>query len=568
MNQNPEPGATSTDPKQDFIRAIVARDRAAGVSVVTRFPPEPNGYLHVGHAKAICLNFALAAESGGVCNLRFDDTNPSAEEAEFVEAIQADIRWLGYDWGERLFFTSSYFEQLYTFARELIVKGLAYVDDLTAEQTREYRGTVTEPGRDSPHRSRTVEENLDLFERMRAGEFADGSRTLRARIDMASPNLNLRDPVLYRISSVPHHRTGTEWAIYPMYDWAHGQSDALEGVTHSICTLEFENHRPLYDWFLDNIDAPCHPRQIEFARFNLSHTITSKRKLRALIEGHHVSGWSDPRMPTLRAMRRRGVPPEAIRTVCEEGGVTKVNGVTEMAVFDNAVRSHLNATVNRVMAVLDPVELVIENYPEDSEEWLEAVNNPEDAAAGVRQVPFSRTLYIERDDFLAEAPRKYFRLTPGREVRLRYAYYVTCTGFENDPETGALKRVLCTYDPETRGGDSADGRKVKGTIHWVSASHSLPAEARLFDHLFSVTNPSDVPAGGDFTDNLNPDSLVVADACRVEPSVASAPAGARFQFERKGYFCVDEVDSAPGALVFNRTVALRDAWAKQAQPGR
>ena len=522
-----------------------------------------NGYLHIGHAKAICLNFAIAAEYGGVCNLRFDDTNPSAEEVEYVDAIQEDIRWLGFDWGERLFFTSDYFGQLYEFAVELVEQGRAYVDDLTPEEMREFRGTVTQPGRNSPHRDRTPEENLDLLGRMRAGEFADGSRTLRAKLDMASPNLNLRDPVLYRISSAAHHRTGSEWSIYPMYDWAHGQSDALEGVTHSICTLEFENHRPLYDWFLDNISAPCHPQQIEFARFNLSHTVTSKRKLRELVEGGHVDGWSDPRMPTLRALRRRGVPPEAIRATCEESGVTKVNGVTEIAVFDNAVRAHLNATAPRVMAVLDPVELVIENYPADGEELLEAVNNPEDESAGVREVPFARTLYIERDDFLADAPRKYFRLTPGREVRLRYAYYVTCTGFETDPETGALLRVLCTYDPETRGGDSADGRKVKGTIHWVSAQHSLPVEVRLFDHLFNVSNPSDVPEGGSFTDHLNSDSLVISKACRIEPSVAWAVAGQRFQFERKGYFCVDEQDSAPGALVFNRTVALRDTWARR-----
>lgn len=567
MERNSDSGGTSTTPPRDFVRAIVADAHAAGAAIVTRFPPEPNGYLHVGHAKAIYLNFTLAAEFGGVCNLRFDDTNPSAEETEYVDGIQEDIRWLGFDWGERALFTSDYFEQLYGYARELVQQGLAYVDDLTPEQTREYRGTVNAPGQNSPHRERSVEENLDLFERMRAGEFPDGSRTLRAKIDMASPNLNLRDPVLYRISSVPHHRTGSAWNIYPMYDWAHGQSDAIEGVTHSICTLEFENHRPLYDWFLDHISAPCHPQQIEFARFNLSHTVTSKRKLRQLVEGGHVSGWTDPRMPTLRAMRRRGIPPEAIRAVCEESGVTKVNGVTEMVVLENAVRAQLNAEATRVMAVLDPVELVIENYPEDSEELIVAVNNPEDEAAGTREVPFARTLYIEREDFRTEAPRKYFRLKPGQEVRLRYAYYVTCTGFETDPATGEVTRVLCTYDPETRGGDSADGRKVKGTIHWVSAKHAVEAEVRLFDHLFQVTNPSDVPEGGEFTDHLNPESLVKVTG-RLEPSLAEARVGQRFQFERKGYFCIDSEDSTADAPVFNRTVALRDTWAKRETPGR
>jgi len=563
METDSDRRATPPRPSLDFVRAVVARDRAAGREIRTRFPPEPNGYLHIGHAKSICLNFGIAAEYGGVCALRFDDTNPTKEEQEYVEAIQEDIRWLGFDWGENLCFTSDYFEQLYGFARQLIEKGLAYVDDLTPEETREYRGTVNEPGRDSPHRDRSVAENLELFERMRAGEFPDGSRTLRARIDMASPNLNLRDPVLYRISSAPHHRTGTAWRIYPMYDWAHGQSDAIEGVTHSICTLEFENHRPLYDWFLDNIDAPCHPQQIEFARLNLTHTLISKRKLLAMIAAGVVSGWSDPRMPTLRAMRRRGFPPRAIRNFVEETGVTKYNGRTEAVVLENAVRAELNATAPRVMAVLDPLELVIENYPADGEERLEAVNNPEDPAAGTRSVPFSGKLWIERQDFLADAPRKYFRLTPGREVRLRYAYYVTCTGFDTDPESGAVTRVRCTYDPETRGGDSADGRKVKGTIHWVSQAQALAAEVRLFEHLFLAADPEDVPEGGDPLAGVNPDSLHVLRDARVEPGLADAARGATYQFERHGYFCVDDPDSRPGALVFNRTVALRDTWTRR-----
>jgi glutaminyl-tRNA synthetase len=522
----------------NFVQSIVEADLAAGTDeVVTRFPPEPNGYLHIGHAKAICVNFGLAERYRGRCNLRFDDTNPSAEEMEFVESIQEDVRWLGFDWEDRLFFASDYFETLYEWGVRLIEKGLAYVCDLSAEETREYRGTVTSPGRDSPWRDRPVEESLDLFRRMREGEFEDGARTLRAKIDMASPNMNLRDPVMYRIMRAHHHRTGDAWCIYPTYDWAHGQSDAIEGITHSVCTLEFENHRPLYEWFLEHLDLEHEPKQIEFARLNLTYAVLSKRKLVELVEGGHVAGWDDPRMPTVAGFRRRGYTPEAIRSFCDEIGVTKFNSTVDMVVLENSLRSDLNRRAPRRMGVLRPVKLVITNYPEESEE-LPCVNNPEDEAAGTRMVPFSRELWVERDDFRAEAPRKWFRLAPGKEVRLRYAYYVTVTDFDADPETGDVTEIRCTYDPETRGG-----------------------EVRLYDHLFDVPNPSKVEEGGHFTDHLNPTSLEVVSA-RLEPSLAEVEPGEPFQLERNGYFCTDAADSRPGAPVLNRAVALRDSWAK------
>ena len=549
----------------DFVRTIVAADQAAGKHggrVHTRFPPEPNGYLHLGHAKSLCLNFGIAEEFGGLCNLRFDDTNPAKENVEFVEAQKEDIRWLGFDWGERLFFASGYFEKLFELALQLVDQGDAYVCDLTPEQTREYRGTVTSAGRNGPHRDRAPEENRDLLLRMRAGEFPDGSRTLRAKIDMASPNMNLRDPILYRISRAVHHRTGTEWCIYPMYDWAHGQSDALEGITHSLCTLEFENHRPLYDWFLDRLDLPSRPRQIEFARLNLTHTLMAKSKLSVLVESGRVAGWDDPRLPTLRGLRRRGYTPESLRTLCERVGVAKFNSTVDMVQLENALREDLNRRAPRRMGVLKPLKLVIENYPDEGEDWLEAVNNPEDPSAGTRQVPFARELWIERDDFRADAPRKYFRLAPGREVRLRYAFYVTCTDYVTDAE-GEVTEVRCTYDPETRGGDSPDGRKVKGTIHWVSARHAFEAEVRLYDHLFRTPNPLEGTDGGrDFLENLNPDSLQVVTDAKLEPALREALPGSHLQLERLGYFCVDTVDSRPGAPAFNRAVALRDTWAK------
>jgi len=550
---------------RNFIQVAIDNDlEAAGPErrVVTRFPPEPNGYLHIGHAKAICLNNGIALEYGGQINLRFDDTNPSAEETEYVEAIQDDVRWLGVDWGEHLYFTSDYFDKLHGFAVDLIRSGDAYVCDLTPEETREYRGTVTKVGRNSPFRERSIDENLDLFARMKAGEFPDGARTLRAKVDMSSPNMNMRDPVMYRISHTAHHRTGDEWCIYPMYDWAHGQSDAIEDITHSLCTLEFENHRPLYNWFLEHLPALPHPRQIEFARLNLTYAITSKRKLTLLVQGGHVSGWDDPRMPTIRGLRRRGYTPESIRSFCERIGVAKFNSTVDMVQLENAVRDDLNKRAPRAMGVLDPVRLVIENYPEDREEWLEAVNSPEDASLGTREIPFSRVLYIERSDFREEAPRKYFRMTPGREVRLRYAYYVTCTGFDTDPQTGEVSEVRCTFDPETKGGDSADGRKVKGTIHWVSARHAARAEIRIYDHLFNKPNPLEVNEGEDFSVNLNPSSLAVLKDRPIEPSLAEPGAWRSFQLERQGYFCVDSVDSTPENLVLNRTVALRDSWSK------
>lgn len=544
----------------NFIRDIILKDNETGKfggKVRTRFPPEPNGYLHIGHAKSICLNFGLALEFGGECNLRFDDTNPCKEETEYVESIIEDVRWLGFDWGDRLFYASDYFDQLYEWAVELIRQGNAYVCDLTPEQVREYRGTPTEPGKESPYRNRSIEENLALFERMRAGEFPDGSRTLRSKIDMASPNFNMRDPVMYRILHAAHHRTGGKWNIYPMYDFTHGESDSIEGITHSICTLEFEDHRPLYDWYLDQLGIH-HPRQIEFDRLNLTGTVLSKRKLLALVEKGYVAGWDDPRMPTLSGLRRRGYSPEAIRLFCGRIGVSKTNGIVEHSLLEHCLREDLNVRSPRVMAVLDPIRVVIENYPEDLVEQMDAVNNPEDASMGSRSVPFSRVLYIERDDFREDPPKQYYRLAPGREVRLRYAYLITCTGVVKDPTTGEIAEIHCRYDPATRGGNAPDGRKVKSTIHWVSAAHSLDFEARLYDNLFLPD--SDREESEDFTACLNPNSLEVR-AARIEPSVRGAAPGTRFQFERLGYFCVDK-DSAPGKLVFNRTVGLRDTWAK------
>ena len=547
----------------DFIREIVADDIETGKwggRVVTRFPPEPNGYLHIGHAKSICLNFGIAAENGGVCHLRYDDTNPTKESTEYVLSQQEDIRWLGWDWGEHLYFTSDYFDNLYEFAVQLIEAGKAYVDDLSQDETREYRGTLTGPGKDSPYRGRSVEENLDLFRGMKAGEFDEGSRVLRAKIDMASGNLNLRDPVLYRILKTPHYRTGDEWSIYPMYDFAHGQSDSIEGVTHSICTMEYEDHRPLYNWLLKELDI-YHPEQTEFARLNLSHTILSKRKLVELVEEGHVAGWDDPRMPTIAAMRRRGYTPEAVRSFIDSVGVAKRPNTVELSMLEHYVRQNLNRRSRRVMGVLRPLKVVIENYPEGRVEELDAVNNPEDSSMGTRKVPFSRELYIERDDFMEDPPRKFYRLAPGREVRLRYGYLITCAEAVKNEATGEVVELRCTYDPETRGGNAPDGRKVRGTIHWVSAPHSLPAEVRLYDHLFTTPRPDELDEGEDYRDYLNPNSLEALTECRVEPSLAGAEAGSRFQFERQGYFAVDP-DSVSGALVFNRTVSLRDSWAR------
>ena len=552
------PGAPS-----NFVREIIVDDLKTGKfggRVHTRFPPEPNGYLHIGHAKSINLNFGLAAEFGGKCNLRFDDTNPCKEETEYVESIIEDVRWVGGNWEDRMFYASDYFDQLYEWAVQLIKAGKAYVCDLTADQVREYRGTLTEPGRESPWRNRSVEENLDLFERMRAGEFPDGARTLRAKVDMASANLNMRDPVMYRILHADHHRTGSKWCIYPMYDFAHGQSDSIEGITHSICTLEFEDHRPLYDWYLEQLGI-YHPQQIEFDRLNLTYTLLSKRKLLTLVEEGHVSGWNDPRMPTISGIRRRGYTPEAIRNFCRAIGVSKTNGTIELSLLEHYVREDLNRRAPRVMAVLRPLRVVIDNYPEGRTEELEAVNNPEDESAGTRKVPFSRVLYIEQDDFREQPPRQYYRLSPGREVRLRYGYFVTCTGVVKDEKTGEIREIHCTYDPETRGGNAPDGRKVKSTIHWVSAAHAVDAEVRLYDNLFRVEDPGQVPESRDFTVNLNPNSLEVLRACKLEPSLRDAAPGSRYQFERLGYFCVDP-DSAPGKPVFNRTLALRDTWAK------
>ncbi len=558
-------------PPSDFIRNIVAEDvknRKNDGRVVTRFPPEPNGYLHIGHAKSICLNFGIAAENeGGVCHLRFDDTNPSKEDVEYVEAIKADVRWLGFDWGDRLFYASDYFERLYEYAVQLIKDGKAYVCSLSAEEIREYRGTLTEPGKESPYRDRSVEENLALFQRMRAGEFDDGSHVLRARIDMRSSNINMRDPTLYRIRRVPHHRTGEKWCIYPMYDFTHCLSDSIEGITHSLCTLEFEDHRPLYDWVLDELKVDCHPQQIEFARLNLSYTVLSKRRLLELVEGGDVSGWDDPRMPTVAGLRRRGYTPQSIRRFCERIGVAKRDSLVDVAMLEHSVREDLNRRAPRVMAVLRPLRVVIDNYPEGRVEEMEAVNNPEDPSMGSRKVPFSRVLYIEREDFREEPPKKFFRLAPGREVRLRYAYYVTCVGVVKDELTGEVVELHCRYDPETRGGGSPAGRKVKSTLHWVSAAHAIEAEVRLYDRLFTVANPNEEGEGVELKTCLNPDSLETLTACRIEPSLREAAPGSSYQFERQGYFCVDTVDSRAGRLVFNRTVSLRDPWAKIEKAG-
>jgi glutaminyl-tRNA synthetase len=547
----------------NFIRNIVDDDVQTGKHqgrVHTRFPPEPNGYLHIGHAKSICLNFGLAIEFDGLCNLRFDDTNPSKEDIEYVESIREDVRWLGFDWGDREYYASDYFDRLYQFAVQIIKAGKAYVCDLNSDQMRQYRGTLTEPGRNSPFRDRSIDENLDLFERMKAGEFPDGARTLRAKIDMASPNLNLRDPVMYRILHAAHHRTGDRWCIYPTYDFAHGQSDSIEGITHSICTLEFEDHRPLYDWFLDQLDIH-HPQQIEFARLNLSHTVLSKRKLLQLVQQNHVSGWDDPRMPTLAGIRRRGYTAEAIRNFCERIGVAKRNSTVDIAMLEHCLREDLNKRAARVMAVLRPIKVVIENYPAGQVEHLEAINNPEDPSSGTRLVPFSEVVYIEQDDFREEPPKGFFRLSPGREVRLRYAYIIKCIDVVKDPETGEIRELRCTYDPETKSGSSQSNRKIKATIHWVSADYAKEAEVRLYDHLFSKEDPDAVPDGIDWLTNVNPKSLEVLTNCRVEPILANAQIGELYQFERLGYFCVDSLDSTERKLVFNRTVTLRDSWA-------
>ncbi len=547
----------------NFIEAIILEDLRTGkhTDIVTRFPPEPNGYLHIGHAKSICLNFGLAEKFGGKCHLRFDDTDPEKESVEYAEAIKRDVKWLGFDWGEGLYHAADYFEQLYGYAVELIKNGKAYVDDLSPEEIREYRGTLTEPGRESPYRNRSVEENLDLFQRMRAGEFPDGSRVLRAKIDMTSPNMNMRDPVLYRIKRADHYRTGDEWCIYPMYDFTHPISDALEGITHSICTLEFEDHRPLYDWVLENVSVPCRPQQIEFARLNLSYTITSKRKLLRLIEEGYVAGWDDPRVPTLAGVRRRGYTPEAIRDFCERVGVAKKNSTVDMAMLEHCVREDLNQRAPRAMAVLRPLKVVIENYPEGQVEELEAINNPEDPGMGTRKLPFSREIFIEQEDFMEVPPKGYRRLAPGREVRLRYGYVIKCEDVLKD-EDGNVVELRCTYDPATLGGGTPDGRKVRGIIHWVSAAHAVPAEVRLYDRLFTIENPGEVE---DYLSYVNPESLVVLKDCKLEPSLAKAEPGDFYQFERQGYFCADIVDSKPGELVFNRTVALKDSWARMQQ---
>jgi glutaminyl-tRNA synthetase len=550
-------------PPSNFVRDIILQDLKTnkyGGRVHTRFPPEPNGYLHIGHAKSINLNFGLAAEFGGQCNLRFDDTNPSKEETEYVDSIIEDVRWLGGNWDDRLFYASDYFEQLYEWGVQLIKAAKAYVCDLSAEEVRRQRGTLTEPGQESPYRNRSIEENLDLFARMKAGEFPDGARTLRAKIDMASPNLNLRDPVMYRILHAEHHRTGDKWCIYPMYDFAHGESDSIERITHSICTLEFEDHRPLYDWYVEQLGI-YHPQQIEFDRLNLTYTLLSKRKLLALVQKKYVNGWDDPRMPTVSGLRRRGYTPEAIRNFCRRVGVSKTNGTTELGLLEYFLREDLNKRAARVMAVLRPLRVIIDNYPEGQVEQMEAVNNPEDPSMGTRLVPFSRELYIEQDDFREDPPKQYFRLSPGREVRLRYGYLITCASVVKDPQTGEVVEVHCTYDPATRGGNTPDGRKVKSTIHWLSAAHAIESEVRLYDNLFTKEDPNEVTEGGDFTDNLNPNSLEVLANAKLEPSLKGAPPGRSYQFERLGYFCVD-LDSSPEKPVFNRTVMLRDTWAK------
>jgi glutaminyl-tRNA synthetase len=548
----------------NFIRNIIEEDLKTGKydgRVHTRFPPEPNGYLHIGHAKSICLNFTLAANYNGLCNLRFDDTNPTKEEEEYVESIKEDVRWLGFDWGEREYYASGYFDQLYEWALKLVKDAKAYVDDLSAEEIKGYRGTLTRSGKESPYRNRPVEENLELFERMRAGEFEDGSRVLRAKIDMAHPNLNMRDPVMYRVLHATHHRTGDKWCIYPMYDFTHGQSDSIEGITHSICTLEFEDHRPLYDWFVEALGI-YHPQQIEFARLNLSYTVMSKRKLMRLVEEGHVNGWDDPRMPTISGLRRRGYTPESIRDFCERIGVAKKESMVDVALLEHCLREDLNRRAPRVMGILRPLRVIIDNYPENEVEELEAINNPEDASMGTRKVPFSRELYIEQDDFMEDPPKKFYRLAPGREVRLRYAYFIKCVDVVKDEKTGEVVEIHCTYDPKTKGGDSPDSRKVKATLHWLSAPHALEAEVRLYDRLFDKPNPEDDKDEPDFTGHLNPNSLEALTGGRVEPSLADAEPESRYQFERLGYFCVDRKDSSANRLVFNRTVPLRDTWAK------
>jgi glutaminyl-tRNA synthetase len=557
---------TQAETSVDFVRGIIADDNRSGKfggRVVTRFPPEPNGHLHIGHAKSICLNFGLAADFDGVCHLRFDDTNPSREEMEFVESIQEDVRWLGYDWGDNLFYASDYFGQLYGYATKLIENGKAYVCDLTGDEVREYRGNLTERGKESPYRNRTVEENLNLFKSMRAGFFEEGSHTLRAKIDMAAPNLNLRDPVLYRILKQTHHRTGDEWPIYPMYDFAHGQSDSIENVTHSVCTLEFEDHRPLYDWFLNELDI-YRSQQIEFARLNITHMVLSKRRLIELINGGYVNGWDDPRMPTISGLRRRGYTPEALRNFCDRISVARRDNTVEIALLEHTLRDDLNKRSPRVMGVLDPLKVVIENYPEGKVEDIISTNNPEDLTMGERNVPFTRVVYIEKDDFREVPPPKFYRLSPGREVRLKDAYYITCNSVVKDETTGEVIELRCTYDPNTFGGTSADGRKVRGTAHWVSEEYAVDAEVRVYDHLFTTLDPDDVPEGSDWKDNINPDSMVVMESAKLEPGLNQAKPGERFQFLRLGYFCVDK-DSTPEAPIFNRTVALRDTWARMDQ---
>lgn len=568
-NEQNKDNIIGKQPSVDFIRTIVAEDNQTkkwNGEVITRFPPEPNGFLHIGHAKSFCLNFGIAAENeGGHCHLRFDDTNPVKEEARYVESIQEDVRWMGWDWNEHLYYASDYFDQMYDYAVQLIKKSLAYVCDLDAEEMREYRGTLTTPGKDSPYRNRSIDESLDLFSRMKQGEFKDGSRVLRARIDMSSPNMNMRDPVMYRILHAEHHRTGSKWCIYPTYDWAHGLEDSIESVTHSICTLEFENHRPLYDWYLDKLEVH-HPQQIEFARLELTYTVMSKRKLLQLVEEKHVVGWDDPRIPTISGMRRRGYSPESIQEFCRRIGINKFNSTIDIALLEHCVREDLNKTSNRVMAVLRPLKVVIDNYPEEQEEWMDAVNNPEDPEAGSRKVPFSKAFYIEQDDFMEDPPKKFYRLAPGREVRLRYAYFITCTDVIKD-DNGQIVELRCSYDPATRGGNSPDGRKVKSTIHWVSATHALRAEVRLYDHLFAKERPEDTADGEDFKSNLNPESLTTLSDCMIEPSLKDANTLDRFQFERLGYFCLDR-ETAKEKMVFNRTVTLRDTWAKIQKKGK
>ncbi len=555
-------GAEAPAQVANFIKEIVIehnRTGRFGGKVVTRFPPEPNGYLHIGHAKAICIDFGMAREFGGECHLRYDDTNPSKEEEEYVASIQRDVKWLGFDWGEHLYYASDYFPKMYEWAVKLIKDGKAYVDDLNADQIREYRGTLKQPGKESPFRNRSVEENLDLFTRMQAGEFSDGSHVLRAKIDMAHPNMNMRDPVMYRILKVPHHRSGSTWNVYPMYDWAHGLEDSIEGVTHSLCSLEFEDHRPLYDWFIDQLGIH-HPQQIEFARLNLTYTVMSKRKLLQMVKGGYVDGWDDPRMPTLGGMRRRGYTPEAIRNFCERIGVAKRDSTVDFALLEHCLREDLNKRAVRFMAVQSPIRVIIDNYPDDLVEEVEAINNPEDPSAGSRKLPFSKTLFIEASDFMEDPPKKFFRLAPGREVRLRYAYFITCTGVEKDPETGAVTVLHCTYDPQTKGGSAPDGRSPKATIHWVSAAHAKDGEVRLYSHLFTKENPDDAP-DGNFLANLNPDSLEVLKGCKIEPALAECSIGTVVQFERLGYYCIDTT-STPEMPVFNRTVGLRDEWAR------